>query len=95
MKTRVVRYWHGTDWHHKVEVYDMCEKDELLYSFGSGGAMVTTTCKTGTWYWKFVAAGLTRSKAEEIALKVTNQQPYDILDVVYEAGWEPRLRDDV
>lgn len=93
MKTRVVRYWHGTDWHHKVEVYDLCEKDELLYHLDSYPPK-TSVRTAGTWYWKLVAASLTRSKAEEIALKVTNQQPYDILDVVYEAGWEPRLSND-
>lgn len=85
MKTRVIRYWHDTDWHYRVERYVCTEKDTPLYSM-HGGLCATSIRKAGTWYWEHVAGGLSLAKAKEIAVAVANKQAYEKHEVVYEYG---------
>jgi hypothetical protein len=87
MKTRVVRYWYGNHWLHKVEVERIATGDEkwLTAKFG----IDIPDCPppvVGSRYWAHVDGCLSWEKAVEIAEALADSKDFTKDDVVAEFG---------
>lgn len=84
MRTRVVRYWSGTDWLHRVEKFDQSAADDYIYDPGGGKPM--EHIPKGTWRWSFVLGEASRDHAMDVAQRIALKEPAPEVDVVAEFG---------
>lgn len=85
MKTRVIRYWHQTDWLYKVQQWTKAtgKEDWIMDVYTTG----VTQVPAGEWYWKHVVGAISLSQAEDIAQRLVNGWQYtNEPDVVAEYG---------
>lgn len=84
MRTRVIRYWHQTEWLYKVEKYVQATGEEQWTCIGEPDPNAPPNPKAGEWYWTLVAAPLAFKKAFEVARSLSNGQQPDLTDVAAE-----------
>lgn len=83
MKTRVVRYWHKTDWLYRVDCYVESKTDD--YTFDPQNGAPIEVIPKGTWRWTFYTpGGLSRDQAMAIAEKLSKGEDFDTADVIAE-----------
>jgi hypothetical protein len=86
VKTRVVRYWHETDWLYKVQEERQVTEADQWVTFGGTRCEVYPKPVVGTNYWFHVAGGLSRENAQRIAKARSEAATVDHTDVVAEFG---------
>ncbi len=90
MKTRVVRYWHESQWLHKVESWACVTGDEQWTILPSSNTekpdLVLDSPKKGEWYWRHEAGALSAENALRIARELSEAKNPDRTDVVAEFG---------
>ena len=84
MKTRVVKYWHQTDWLYRVDEWLEAKEDQPLYQHGYPDLGVTGMRKKGEWYWSYVLGGVSMKKAMEVAAARSRGEEFDKEEVVVE-----------
>lgn len=79
MKTRVVRYWHQTDWLYKVEAWaQVTEKDKFI-TIGGHEHSVVPEPKIGEWRWRHIRGAVSRDLAMRIAQGLSEPNADDVV----------------
>ncbi len=95
MKTRVVRYWGGTDWLYRVEVYEQVTDLDVFVTIGGQDFEYMPKPVVGSWRWApyIVPNGgapgicaFSRDRAMSIASRLALKLPLEDADVVAEFG---------
>lgn len=89
VKTRVIRYWHETDWLYRVEKLLQITGEEVWVTFGYGDPRrppFAYGVNKGDWYWAPVIAGVSRDRAMSVASRLADGLPQEDDDVIAEFG---------
>jgi hypothetical protein len=86
VKTRVIRYWHQTDWLYKVERYVQATGDEQWVTLRGIKHQVLDVPKAGEWYWAHKRGGISRDLAMSIASRLAVNLPLEDDDIIAEFG---------
>lgn len=95
MKTRVVRYWHNTDWLYTAQVWTQVKPEDQWISIGGERYDVLPKPEIGSWYWRQYiipnggAPGIcqfSRDRAMSIASRLALDLPQEDADVIAEFG---------
>lgn len=95
MKTRVVRYWGGTDWLYRVETHEQVKESDVFVTIGGQNFEYLPKPEVGSWRWiPYIlpnggASGIhsfSRDRAMSIASRLALDLPQEDADVIAEFG---------